>query len=226
MFIPNSNNYNNNNNQPQLKVTKSLYIVIVLGQLPFTLFIEMAQTWAVQRDSVNTAIIHSYSTLPRNGRIHGLNYNYRYIQGFRTSRFCSRAGSEDRGPNRPGRKSWSRSPKTVVGCLKPSCVVCPTLTGPVFRYAHLVPKGSKAICRETLGKFPSATLSVVDIFSRPIFPEMTQYWTKWYRKSILSRTWQQPCQDSNSSPLVYSQMLCSKQDIQIHSHVIYILINY
>ena len=64
MFIPNSNNYNNNNNQPQLKVTKSLYIVIVLGQLPFTLFIEMAQTWVFQRDSVNTTIIHSYSTSP------------------------------------------------------------------------------------------------------------------------------------------------------------------
>ena len=29
------------------------------------LFIELAQTWAVQRDSVNTAIIHSYSTRSR-----------------------------------------------------------------------------------------------------------------------------------------------------------------
>ena len=44
----------------------------ILGQLPFMLFTEIAQTWAVQRDSVNTAIIHSYSTLPRNGCIHGL----------------------------------------------------------------------------------------------------------------------------------------------------------
>ena len=32
-------------------------------QLPFTLFTEIAQTWTVQRDNVNTAIIHSYSTL-------------------------------------------------------------------------------------------------------------------------------------------------------------------
>ena len=55
------------------KVTKSHYLVIVLGQLPFTLFIEIAQTWVVQRESVNTAIIQSYLTLPRNGRIHGLN---------------------------------------------------------------------------------------------------------------------------------------------------------
>ena len=52
-----------NDNQLPLKVTKSLYIVTILGQLPFMLFTEIAQTWAVQRDSVNTAIIHSYSTL-------------------------------------------------------------------------------------------------------------------------------------------------------------------
>ena len=61
MYISNSNSYNNNNNQPLLKVSKSLYIVTVLGQLPFMLFTEIAQTWTIQRDSVNTAIIHSYS---------------------------------------------------------------------------------------------------------------------------------------------------------------------
>ena len=44
------------------------------------LFTEIAQTWAVQMNSVNTAIIHSYSTLPRNGRIHGLSKIYRYKQ--------------------------------------------------------------------------------------------------------------------------------------------------
>ena len=47
---------------PQLKVTKSLYIVTHLGQLPFMLFTEMARTWAIQEDSVNTSIIHRYST--------------------------------------------------------------------------------------------------------------------------------------------------------------------
>ena len=51
----------NNNNQPLLKVTKSLYIVTNLGQLPFMLFTQMARTWAVQGDSVNTSIIHLYS---------------------------------------------------------------------------------------------------------------------------------------------------------------------
>ena len=40
------------------------------------------------RESVNTVIIHSYSTLPRNGCMQGLNRNYRYIQGCRTSWFC------------------------------------------------------------------------------------------------------------------------------------------
>ena len=68
--------YNNNH----LKVSKSLYIVTILGQLPFMLFTQIAQTWVVQRDSVNTAIIHSYSTLPHNGRIHGLSKKCRYKQ--------------------------------------------------------------------------------------------------------------------------------------------------
>ena len=62
MFIMSRTTITKYNNQPFLKVTKSLYIVTILGQLPFTLFTEIAQTWAVQRDSVNTAIIHSYST--------------------------------------------------------------------------------------------------------------------------------------------------------------------
>ena len=58
-----SNIYKMNKQQPSfLKVTKSLYIVINLGQVPFMLFTKIAQTWAIQRDSVNTAIIQSYST--------------------------------------------------------------------------------------------------------------------------------------------------------------------
>ena len=60
-----------NEQQPLQKVTKSLYIVTHLGQLPFSLFTQMARTWALKEDSVNTTIIHWYSTLPRNGRIHG-----------------------------------------------------------------------------------------------------------------------------------------------------------
>ena len=50
------------NNQPLQKVTKSLYIVTHLGQLPFILFTQMARTWALKEDSVNTSIIHWYST--------------------------------------------------------------------------------------------------------------------------------------------------------------------
>ena len=47
---------------PLLKVTKSHYILTHLGQLPFMLFTQMARTWAIQEDSVNTSIIHWYST--------------------------------------------------------------------------------------------------------------------------------------------------------------------
>ena len=39
----------NNNNQPLQKVTKSLYTVTNLGQLPFMLFTQMARTWVVHR---------------------------------------------------------------------------------------------------------------------------------------------------------------------------------
>ena len=52
----------NEQQQPLQKVTKSLYIVTHLGQLPFMLIIEMARTWAIKEDSVNTTIIHWYST--------------------------------------------------------------------------------------------------------------------------------------------------------------------
>ena len=77
-----------NDNQPFLKVTKSLYMVTHLGQLPFMLFIAIAQIWVVERDSVNTAIIHSYSTLPRNGRIHGLSEITGIYKVYRADRFC------------------------------------------------------------------------------------------------------------------------------------------
>ena len=50
-----------NEQQPFQKVTKSLYIVTHLGQLPFMLFTQMARTWAIKEDSVNTSIIHWYS---------------------------------------------------------------------------------------------------------------------------------------------------------------------
>ena len=50
------------NNQPLQKATKSLYIVTHLGQQPFTLITQMARTWALKEDSVNTSIIHWYST--------------------------------------------------------------------------------------------------------------------------------------------------------------------
>ena len=38
-----------------------------LGQLPFRLFTQMARTWALKEDSVNTSIIHWYPTQFRYG---------------------------------------------------------------------------------------------------------------------------------------------------------------
>ena len=90
------------NNQPLQKVTKSLYIVTHLGQLPFMLITEMARTWAIKEDSVNTSIIHWYSTLPRNGRIHGLSKNTGINKGSRTGRFCS-SRQDPKAEDRTGR---------------------------------------------------------------------------------------------------------------------------
>ena len=78
----------------------------------------------VQRDSVNTAIINSYSTLPRNGRIHGLSKNTGINKGSRTGRFCSsrqNPKTEDR-TSRVGRAEADPQ-RTDIGCRKPSCAV-------------------------------------------------------------------------------------------------------
>ena len=70
----------NNQQQPLLKVTRSLYIVTHLGQLPFMLFTQMARTWAIKEDSVNTSIIHWYSRRWIS-YIQSLNPEIRHISG-------------------------------------------------------------------------------------------------------------------------------------------------
>ena len=64
-----------------------------------------------------------------------------------------RVGKIPKVEDRTGRvgRAGAYPQRTNVGCPKPSCVVCPTLTGPIFRYAHLVPKGPETILRKTLG---------------------------------------------------------------------------
>ena len=64
-------------NQPHKEVTRSLYIVTNLGQLPFELITQMAQTLAIQRDSVNTSIIHLYST-------HSYTFQYLIMNSFQS----------------------------------------------------------------------------------------------------------------------------------------------
>ena len=135
------------------------------------LFIDMPRTWVVQGDSVNTAIIHSYSTLPRNGRIHGLS-EFTGIYEIVGQIDFVRVGRVQRQKTE---LIGSEELKPIVG--EPISVVrnhpalCPASTGPICRYAHLFPKRPEPV-------IPSATLSVVDIFSIPIFPEMTQSRTK------------------------------------------------
>ena len=165
------------NNQPTLqKVTKSLYIVTHLGQLPFMLITQMARTWALKKDSVNTSIIHWYSTLPRNERIHRLSKRYMYKQRFsdRSVLFES-AGSS--------RRSWSRS--LVNRCrLSETILHCVRLQPDRYAVMPICCRRDRNRSAERHLVIPSATLSVVNIFSKPIFPEMTQSRTKWYQTSI------------------------------------------
>ena len=149
-----------------------------LGQLPFILFTQMARTWAIQEDSVNTSIIHWYSTLPCNGRIHRLSKSTGINKGSRTSRFCS-SRQDPKAEDRTGRVGRAEADRrwTDVGCPKPSCA----MSG--FNRTILCRRDRNRSAERHL-IIPSATLSVVDIFSKLIFPEMTQSRTKWYRTSI------------------------------------------
>ena len=88
------------------------------------LFTEIARTWAVQRDTVNTDIIHSYLILPRNGCIHGLFEITGIYKVYPIDRFClSRQDPkiEDR-TGRVGRPEVDPQ-RTDVSYPKPSCVV-------------------------------------------------------------------------------------------------------
>ena len=102
------------------------------------------------RDSVNTAIIHMYSTLPRNGRIHRVSRKYRFIPGGRTCRFARVGGIREQETESAGvGRVVAERQKIDVDCRnRPRC---PTLIRPIFRYACLVPKRSKSIHRKTLG---------------------------------------------------------------------------
>ena len=104
-----------NDNQPLQKVTKSLYMVTHLGQQPFMLITQMARTWAIKEDSVNTSIIHLYSTgFARVGRIR--------------RQKTELVGLEELKP-------IVSEPMSVV---RNHPALCPASTGPICCYAHLL----------------------------------------------------------------------------------------
>ena len=70
---------------------------------------------------MNTSIIHLYSTLPRNGRIHGLSKITCINITSRTGRFCS-SRQDPKAEDRTGRVGRAKADRqgTDVGCPKPS----------------------------------------------------------------------------------------------------------
>ena len=115
------------------------------------LFTQMARTWVVQGDSVNTSIIHLYSTLPCNGGIHGLSKITGINLGSRTDRFYS-SRQDPKAEDRTGRVGRAEVDHqgTDVGFPKPSCVVS-GFNRTDCHYAPLMPKGSETVRRKTLG---------------------------------------------------------------------------
>ena len=83
----------------------------------------IARTWVVQRDSVNTSIKHFYLTLPHNGRIHGISKVTGINKGFRISRLSRQDPKAEDQTGRVG-KAETEPHRTDVGCPKPilTCV--------------------------------------------------------------------------------------------------------
>ena len=94
------------NNQPLQKVTKSLYIVTHLGKLPFILFTQMARTWTLKEDSVNTSIIHWYSTRRKSFTKDSAEEAYVVQGSTNRSNNRGRSSSRPRTNQRSRSKSW------------------------------------------------------------------------------------------------------------------------
>ena len=123
-----------------------------LGQLPFMLITQMARTWALKVDSVNTSIIHWYSTLPRNGRIHRLSKKYRYKQSFSDkSVLFESPASEKQKTELVGSEELKPIVSEPMSIVRNHPLLCPASTGSMCRYAHLLPKRPEPVCRKTLG---------------------------------------------------------------------------
>ena len=101
---------------------------------------------------MNTAIIHSYSTLPYNGCIHRLSKKYRYKQGFsdRSVLFES-AGSEKQKTELVGSDELKPIVSEPMSVVLDHPALCPASTGPICHYAHLLLKGPKTVRRMALG---------------------------------------------------------------------------
>ena len=122
-----------------------------LGQLPFMLFTQMVRTWAVQRDSVNTSIIHLYSTLPRNGRIHAISENTGIYKVVGQVSFVRVGRIRRQKTELVGSEELKPIVSEPMSVVRNHPTLCPASTGPICRYAHLLPKRPEPVCRKTLG---------------------------------------------------------------------------
>ena len=102
-------------------------------------------------DSVNTAIIHSYSTLPRNWRIHGLSKITGIYKVVEQVSFVRVGRIQRQKTELVGSEELKSILKEPMSDVRNHPALCSALTRPICHYAHLMPKGPETVRRKTLG---------------------------------------------------------------------------
>ena len=116
----------------------------------------------------------------------------------------------NRRPNRPGSDKLKPSlERSMFDCLEPSWV------SDIF-VTRIWCQRDRNWSPERHLVIPSATLPLVDIFLSPIFPEITQSRTKWYRTSIcLEALWWTKFFNRATTPLMWMEVVSAEITISI-----------
>ena len=102
-------------------------------------------------DSVNTAIIHSYSTLPRNWRIHGLSKITGIYKVVEQVSFVRVGRIQRQKTELVGSEELKPILKEPMSVRRNRPALCLDSTGSICHYTHLMQKGPETVHRKTLG---------------------------------------------------------------------------
>ena len=99
---------------------------------------------------MNTSIIHLYSTLPHNGRIHGLSKLIGMNKVVEQIGFVRVGRIRRQKTELVGSEKLKPIVKEPMSVIRNHPVLCLASTGLICHYAHLLPKGPETVCRKTL----------------------------------------------------------------------------